>query len=207
MEDKKELILNEVGKLYLKHGVKSVTMDDVAHELSLSKKTIYRYFTDKKDLVSQVIDTFFLKNPHFRLTEAKGVNAIDRILNIRKHMVKVFQLIQNNLEYDLKKTYPCVHKKVIDFKRKKIYEDNFSATEQGKKEGLFRNELDSDFIAKLIVGRFLLIFNPDNGIFTSSDLINIKLFDQAIDYHFHAICTEKGLKYYKQQLNKVQNEN
>ena len=79
--------------------------------------------------------------------------------------------------------------------------------EQGKKEGLFRTELNSDFMARLAVGRFLHVLNPDNGIFTDEEVRDIQLFDQIIDYHFHGICTEKGLKYFKQQLNNVQNEN
>lgn len=207
MEDKKESILEEVGKLYLRHGIRSVTMDDVACELGISKKTLYQHFKDKEDLVDQVVDTYFLKNPNFRFTEKVGMNAIDRILNVRAHIIKMFKLVQNNLEFDLKKSYPKVYTKVINFKREKIYEDNFSVTEQGKAEGLFRKEVDSDFMARLAVGRFLFVLNPDNKIFTEEEVRDIHLFDQIIDYHFHGICTEKGLTYFKQQLNNVQNEN
>ena len=207
MEEKRDHILNEVGRLYLKYGIRSVTMDDVAGELGISKKTLYQYFKDKEDLVNQVVDVYFLNNPNFRLKEEEGSNAIDRIMSIRDHMIKMFKLVQNHLEYDLKKSYPEVYNKIIKFKRGKIYEDNFSVMEQGKQEGLFREDVDSDFMARLVVGRFLLIFNPDNGIFSDEEIRDIRLFDQTIDYHFHGICTEKGLKYFKQQLNNVQNEN
>lgn len=207
MEDKKDFILSQVGKLYLRFGIRSVTMDDVARELGISKKTLYQYFKDKEDLVDQVVDSYFLNNPNFNLLEVEGMNAIDRIMNVRSHMIKMFKLVQNNLEYDLKKSYPKVYNKIIKFKREKIYEDNLSVMEQGKKEGLFREDVDSDFAARLMVGRFLLTFNPDNGIFTDEEVRDIQLFDQIIDYHFHGICTEKGLEYFKQQLNNVQNEN
>ncbi|HKJ43445.1 MAG TPA: TetR/AcrR family transcriptional regulator [Sunxiuqinia sp.] len=207
MEEKKKFILEQVGRLYLKHGIRSVTMDDVSHELGISKKTFYQYFKDKEDLVNQVVDVYFLNNPNIRLTQIKGGNAIDRIMNVRRHMVKMFKLVHNNLEYDLRKSYPRVYKKIIKFKREKIYEDNFSVMEQGKQEGLFREDVDSDFMARLAVGRFLLVFNPDNGIFTDEEVRDIHLFDQTMEYHFHGICTETGLKYFKQQLNNVQNEN
>ena len=207
MENKKEYILEHVGQLYLRHGIRSVTMDDIAGELGISKKTLYQYFKDKEDLVGQVVNDCFLNNPNFRLAGNEGMNAIDRVLNIRQHMIRMFNLVQNNLEYDLLKSYPKLYKKMISFKRKKIYEDNLSVMEQGKKEGLFREDIDSDFIARLTVGRFLLTFNSDNGIFSDEEVRGVCLFDQVIDYHLHGICTEKGLKYFKQQLNKVQNEN
>lgn len=207
MDDKKDFVLKQVGKLYLRYGIRSVTMDDVARELGISKKTLYQYFKDKEDLVDQVVDSYFLNNPNFDLMEVEGMNAVDRIMNVRNHMIKMFKLVQNNLEYDLKKSYPKVYNKIIKFKREKIYKDNLSVMEQGKKEGLFREDVDSDFMAKLAVGRFLLIFNPDNGIFTDEEVRDIQWFDQIIDYHFHGICTKQGLEYFKQQLNNVQNEN
>ena len=64
MEEKKQFILKNVGNLYFKHGIRGVTMDDVASEFGISKKTLYQYFNDKKDLVCQAID-YYLKNPAF----------------------------------------------------------------------------------------------------------------------------------------------
>ena len=78
--------------------------------------------------------------------------------------------------------------------------------EQGKREGLFRKEVDSELIAKLAVGRFLFVFNPDNKIFSDDEVKDISLFDKMLDYHFHGVCTEKGIAYFKKQLNNVQNE-
>ena len=207
MEQRKEFILDQAGKLYQRYGIRNVTMDDVARELGISKKTLYQYFTDKEELVSQFVDSYFIDNPQFRLPSDEKFNAIDRILHVRSQLIKMLKLVKNNLESDLKKSYPKVYRKVIQFKRKRMYEDNFSVMEQGKREGLFRNELDSDLISRMAVGRFLLIFNPDNGIFTEEETRDIHLFDRVVDYHFHGICTEQGLKYFKQQLNNVQNEN
>lgn len=207
MEDRKKIILEQAAQLYQRHGIRSVTMDDVAGELGISKKTLYQYFKDKEDLVGQVVNTCFLDNPNLRLSNNEHLNAIDKVLTIRQHILNMFRLVRNNLEYDLLKSYPKLHRQIIQFKREQIYEDNFAVMEQGKKEGLFREDVDSDFIARLIVGRFLLVFNPDNGIFSDEEIRDISLFDRIVDYHFHGICTEKGLKYFKQQLNNVQNEN
>ena len=205
MEDKKLFILRNVGKLYLKYGIRSVTMDEVAREFGISKKTLYQYFKDKEDLVNQVID-YYMENPVFNLNQQNLGNAIDRIFALRTHVAQILKHFNNNLEFELKKLYPELYKRMHNFKRKKIYNDTLGNIQSGISDGLFRSDLDPDFIAKLQVGRMLLTLNPDNEIFKDSDVSSLALFDKVMDYHIHAICTEKGLKYYRKQLNKYQNE-
>jgi AcrR family transcriptional regulator len=206
MEEKKLNIIESVGKLYLKYGIKSVTMDDVAAELGVSKKTLYQHFKDKENLVSEIINHFMI-NPQFDLTEQKGKNPIDSIFALRDHLSYVLKFYNNNLEFDLKKQYPALHKKVRDFKRKKILTDTQRNIEEGQKLKLYRSDIDAAFIAKLNVGRMLLTLNSDQNIFSEQELATIEIFDKTIDYHFHGICTKKGLEYYKEQLNNIQNEN
>ena len=207
MNDKKEHIIEQVGQMYLRHGIRSVTMDDVAAELGISKKTLYQHFKDKAELVDHVVMNFLMDDSCFKPKADYNSNAIDQYFWIRKNVKEMLKVVHNNLEYDLRKGYPHLYKKIKDYKRIKIYNDNFKMLEQGKKEGLFRKEIDSDLLARVAVGRFLLLFNPDNGIFSEDEIRNIYLFDKMMDYHIHGVCTEKGINYYKQQLNKVQNEN
>jgi hypothetical protein len=157
--------------------------------------------------VAAVVDAFLMKDEAFHCEEGKSLNAIDKILWIRKHISEMLKIVHNNMEYDLRKSYPGVYRKIRAYKRKRIYLDNLSIMDQGKTEGLFREELDSDVMARLVVGRFLFVLNPDNEIFSEEEVRDMRLFDLLLDYHFHGVCTEKGLKYYKQQLNNVQNEN
>lgn len=205
MEDKKLHILQNVGKLYLKFGIRGVTMDDVAREFGISKKTLYQYFNDKEDMVNQVID-YYLDNPIFDLRKTNSGNSIDRFFSIRAHVVQILKHFNNNLECDLKKQYPHLHKKVHDFKRQRIFNDTITSIEKGIEDGLFRPDLEPEFIAKLQVGRMLLTLNPESEIFNEAELASIELFDKVMDYHMHAICTKKGIEYYRKQLNKHQNE-
>lgn len=205
MEEKKLYILKNVGKLYLKFGIRRVTMDDVANEFGISKKTLYQFFTDKEDLVQQVID-YYLKNPIFNLDEPGPGNAIDRLFALRSHVSKLLKHFNNNLEFELKKLYPHLYQKVHKFKRERIYNDTIKNIRDGIKEGVFRPDIDLELIAKLQVGRMLYTLNPDNDIFTEREIASIELFDKVIEYHMHAICTEKGIKYYKKRLNIIQDE-
>ena len=206
MEQKKAYIIEEVGQMYLRHGIRSVTMDDVAAELGISKKTLYQFFTDKAELVNEVVNHFLMKDENYHAKDHGKLNAIDRLFWIREHVFKMIKVVYNNLEYDLRKSYPEVYKKISDYRRQRIHTDNFSIMEQGKREGLFRKEIDSELIAKLAVGRFLFVFNPDNKIFSDDEVKDISFFDKMLDYHFHGVCTEKGIAYFKKQLNNVQNE-
>ena len=205
MEEKKLNIIKNVGNLYLRFGIKSVTMDDVANECGVSKKTLYQFFSDKENLVSQVID-FYLQKTNDNLNNESGENAIDHIFNVRLHVINIFKFYNNNLEFDLKKLYPKLYTKVHQVKRERIYTSTFKNIQEGISQGLYREDLDPDFIAKLQVGRMLYTLHPDNQIFEEHEIATVVLFDKITEYHMNAICTNKGLKYYKEQLNKIKNE-
>jgi AcrR family transcriptional regulator len=205
MEEKKLHIIKNVGKLYLKFGIRSVTMDDVAGEFGVSKKTLYQYFTDKQDLVSQVID-FFLENPFLDLKRHNKINAIDGMFEIRAHVAHIFKFYNNNIEFDLKKVYPQLYNKVHNAKRHRIFSNTVSNIKQGIAQGLYREDLNVEFIAKLQVGRMLFTLNPSYQIFEEHEALSLDLFDETMSYHMHAICTEKGLHYFKKKLNQMNNE-
>jgi len=205
MEDKKLYIIRNVGKLYMKFGIRSVTMDDVANEFGVSKKTLYQYFSDKEDLVSNVID-YFLDNPELDLRTDKKANAIDNMFQVRKHVATIFKIYNNNIEFDLKKTYPKLYQKVRDVKRQRIFSNTIANIKQGILQGLYRDDLNAEFIAKLQVGRMLFTLNPDYQVFKDNEANSLEVFDETMNYHMHAICTENGIKYYKKQFKKVQNE-
>ncbi len=205
MEEKKLHIIQNVGKLYLKFGIRSVTMDDVAQELGISKKTLYNYFADKEDLVRQTLN-YFLSKPAFNLNCEETGNAIDYFFALRKHVIKTLKYYNNNLEFDLKKQYPELYQKVRNYKRERIYNNTLKNFVEGVEQELYRPDLDPITVAKLQVGRMLFTLNTDNEIFTYTELASVELFDKITDYHMHAICTSKGIKYYKEQLNKIRND-
>lgn len=205
MEEKKLYILKNVGKMYLRFGIRSVTMDDVAGEFGISKKTLYQYFNDKADLISQVLD-YYLENPMFELNDQKYGNPIDRFFALRSHIISILKYFNNNIEFDLKKHYPQLYKKVHIAKRERIFTSTVTNIQKGIKEGLYRTDLDAELIAKLQVGRMLYTLNTEYEIFNESEIVSIDLFDKVTAYHMHAICTERGIEYYKEQLNKIKNE-
>lgn len=191
--------------MYLKHGIRNVTMDDVATEFGVSKKTLYQYFNDKQDLVSQVI-AFYMEDPELNVHNPNPGNAIDDMFHIRHKVAYIMKMYNNNIELELKRTYPILYQKVRETKFKRIYENTFENLKKGINEGLYRNDLEPTVIAKLLVGRTLYTLNPDYGIFEDYEINSLAFFDVILDYHMHAICTAEGIKYYKKQLNRIHNE-
>jgi len=181
-------------------------MDNVATQFGISKKTLYQFFSDKEDLISQVVD-YFLDDPEMDLNKMSQGNAIDGIFKIREHVAFILQVYNNSIEEELRKTYPGLYKKVRDTKRRRIFTNTIDNLNQGIAQGLYRKDLETHFIAKLQVGRILYTLNPEYKIFEEYEVNTLAFFDSMMNYHMHAICTDKGLKYYMKQLNSVQYEN
>ncbi|MBN1822370.1 MAG: TetR/AcrR family transcriptional regulator [Prolixibacteraceae bacterium] len=205
MDEKKINIVKQVGQMYFRYGVKSVTMDEIASELGISKKTLYQNFKDKENLVEEVLN-YYMENPVFDFNNKEIENPIDRIFALRKHLSTILKYYNNNLEYDLRRLYPSLWEKLHNFKREKLFRDTKLNIEEGKNQNLFREEVDSEFVAKLNVGRMLLTLNAAQGIFSENELGDIEIFDKTIDYHLHGICTDKGLKYYRKKLKELSYE-
>ena len=205
MEEKKKHIIRNVGLMYLKFGIRAVTMDDVANEFGISKKTLYQYFSDKEDLVTCVID-YHIENPEIDFKEFGHLNAIEMMFEVRAHVARILKYYNNSVEYDLKKLYPNLYQKVYEEKLKHIFENTVTNIEKGKEQGLYRKDIEPGLIAKLQVGRIFYTLNPDYNIFGEEEVNSLALFDKIMNYHMHGICTPKGIEFYKKQLNKVQNE-
>ncbi len=203
MEEKIKYLLDKIISLYLRYGIRSVTMDDVAREAGISKKTLYQHFKDKEDLVEKAME-YLMNEKTYSLS--KHENAIDALISLRNHVAKVIKQFNNNLEFDLKKYYPSLYEKIKSFKRNQIYNDTIYNLKQGIKEGLYREKIDVEFVSKLQVGRILCTMHPDNAIFDETEVVSLSIFDKALDYHLRAICTEEGLKYFYKQLNKIKDE-
>ena len=107
MNEELENILGKVRELYMKYGIKSITMDDVARELAISKKTLYQYVTDKDDLVGKFIDNEIeIRQVQICKCFRVGYNAIEELFEIAAFMNKLMREQNPATEYDLKKYYP-----------------------------------------------------------------------------------------------------
>lgn len=199
MNEKINHILQQVSELYFKYGIKSVTMDDVARELGMSKKTLYEYFTDKNDLVSKFLEFHIQKiRVVFEEDKEDTENAIDHLLFISKIMISFLQDLNPSVHYDLQKYYPEIFKSLFEYKRTKMLNSVKQNILRGMKEGLYRKELNPDIIAHIYVNRVEASLDADflrNNDFTSSEL-----FSEMFTYHIRGISSKKGIEYFEKQI-------
>ncbi|PTN10576.1 TetR/AcrR family transcriptional regulator [Mangrovibacterium marinum] len=205
--EKRTHILTTAARLFSQQGIRSITMDDIAREAGVSKKTIYSFYNNKQELVEAFVKHFIFDCPELQFNIRPNINAIDQLFKYREKAAVLLELVKNKIDYDLKRLYPEIHRELQTFKRDLIYRIETALLAKGKQEGLFRPELDDDFVARMSVGRSLLIFNPENDIFTDEECLNMATFDKMLDFQLHAICTPRGIDYYEQELNHIRNEN
>ena len=199
MNQELENILERVNCLYQKYGVKSVTMDDVARELGISKKTLYKYVNDKTDLVSKVIDLeISRKESCFRDIFGKGLNAIEELLEVNRYANTMLKEYNPSTEYDLKKYYPDLYKKLRDIKLQGMYDAVKNNILKGKEEGLYREDLDAEVIAKLHVTRIMGM--SENPLITIEEYTSGKTFTEIISYHIRGIANKEGIKFFEEKI-------
>jgi len=203
MNDELKSILFKVRELYMKYGIKSITMDDVARELGISKKTLYLYVTDKDDLVGKFIDNEILIRQEeickcFRI----GYNAIEELFEISLFMNKLMRNQNVTTEHDLKKYYPNHYHKTLIARHEGIYNYIMLNLKKGIKEGLYREEMNKEVIAKLYLWRSENIHLDD--LFTVEEFTSVKLFIELINYHVRGIATEKGISVLDRKIKELE---
>jgi len=205
MKDRRIEIAEKVCKLYRNYGIKSVTMDDVAHHLGISKKTLYEYFSDKRDLVIAVMRSISQnKTVDFSVPQEQNVNAIEELFYYYNVQVKMIRDHKPSFIYDLKKYYPDLYEKFQKDKKQRIHNSVQNNLIKGKKEGLFRNDLNEDVIARLNLMRIEGIMN--SGTFSLEEMVSPDLFSEIFRYHVYGIVSDKGRELFEKELHKLNNQ-
>jgi TetR/AcrR family transcriptional regulator, cholesterol catabolism regulator len=203
MNEEMDKILLKVRELYMKYGIKSITMDDVALELGISKKTLYQHITDKDDLVGKFIDNEIIqKQKEICQCFKTGFNAIEELFEISVYMNRSMKDQNPATEHDLKKYYPHHYNKTVKSRREKIFNYILLNLEKGKKEGLYREELNEEIIAKLYLSRVESIHL--NDLFTVEEFTSAKLFMELLVYHIRGIATEKGIIVLEKKIKELE---
>jgi len=206
MNEELKNLLSKVRCLYMKYGIKSVTMDDVARELGISKKTLYQYVNDKNELVQKVVEMELSdRGEGFSKMNCPDLNAIEEIFEVHKLVQQMLKDYNPSTEYDLRKYYPDLFTQVVKVRRERIYNNTLANLVKGKAEGLYRAELNNELIAKLQLSRIETAF--DDKIFTQDELLSPKVFLEMFIYHIRGIANEKGLTVLEKKLKELENNN
>jgi AcrR family transcriptional regulator len=193
----KEKIIAKATDLFLKLGFKSVTMDDIAGEMCISKKTIYKYFCNKELLIEEST-TMVHKEVHQIIDNivAKNHNAIEENFEIRKMFKEMFKAGDTSPVYQLKKHYPEIYDIVMS---REINECNMvfkQNIEKGIQQGLYRKDTPIDTYVDFY---YTLIFSINGNVSSEKEAKNLEL--QALEYHTRAMATPEGIIELEKQLH------
>lgn len=192
-------ILKRSGEIFMRYGIKSVTMDDVARELKISKKTLYKYVKDKKELVLMVMQAHcHLEQTDCMLIIKDAKNAIDEIIGITRHASKMVKEIHPSIHYDLEKYYTDAWEAINNHKNHFILNCIKDNLDRGVKEGLYRDNLNSEIVSRIYVQKIDLVF--DGIVFPPSNYKFEEVYLEMMRYHVRGVASEKGLNYLLEKI-------
>lgn len=196
----KEKILNKALDLFLTFGFKSVTMDDIAKELAISKKTIYSHFSTKLKLVTATTFYAFDQiNSGIGTICTLNKNPIEEIYLVRSLLMKQLKGEKSSPQYQLQKYYPKIFETLKQKQFESINQCISCNLKNGIDQGLYRKEIDIEFITRLYFNGVMGLKNVE--LFPLNKFSNPYLMNSYLEYHLRAITTEKGLKI----LNEIKN--
>ncbi len=193
-------ILQGGEELFLKAGIKSVTMDDIARQVGMSKKTIYQFFKDKNELVIALVKKK-LEEDECMIKDiiAKSTNVIEEMINMMKCSEEVFSRINPIVVHDMQKYHPGAWDVFQNFKADVIIHTLEELLCKGVKQGYIRPDIDVKIIARMRVSQVETGFNTQ--IFPMAEFNPWKVQSQFLEHFNYGICTLKGYKL----LNKYKN--
>ena len=196
----REKIMSKASDLFMKLGFKSVTMDDIAGEMAISKKTIYKFFSNKEILIEEITGLI-----HSEIHEiinqivAQDYNAIEENYQIRKMFKEMFKSADTSPVYQLKKHYPSIFEKVMAKEMNEcntLFKNNI---EKGIAQGLYRKEIPVETFVKFY---YNLIFSIKEQTVSEKEGQNLEL--QILEYHTRAIATLEGIAELEKQLLNIE---
>ncbi|PID68976.1 MAG: TetR family transcriptional regulator [Flavobacteriales bacterium] len=197
----KAKILQTATDLFLNYGFKSVTMDDIADNLGISKKTIYQHYKNKTKLVeATVMNTFDFINKNIDAICALNKNPIEEAYEIENFIQAHLKEEKTSSQYQLKKYYPKIFNTLYKMQFESItscVSDNLS---RGVTMNLYRADIDIDFIAKLFFNTMISLKNQE--LFPLKHYSVNTLMNNYLEYHLRAICTPKGIRILCNVINK-----
>ena len=196
----KERILLKSHELFNRYGIRSVSMDDIAAQLGMSKKTLYQYYTDKDELVTAVFSVVMDHNrTECTVNKQKAENAIHEVFMAFDMVQEMFANMNVSVLYDMEKYHPVCYKKYLEYKNGFMYQMIRSNIERGIKEEVYRGEIDVDIMARYRIYSIMLSFNT--GVFPNNRSNVVYIEQNLLEHFLYGLSTAKGQKLIQKYKN------
>lgn len=199
----KDKIIDTACDMFLNLGFKSVTMDDLAERMGISKKTIYQHFKNKTELVHECTCSLFDRISHgIDCINEQGLNPIEELYEIKKFALMHLKDEKSSPHYQLRKYYPKIFESLNSKKFAVMKECVLENITRGMAMGIYRDNLDAGFVARIYFAGVSSLNDVD--LFPKTDFPMTGLMDQYLEYHLRGIVTPEGRKVLNQIINSNQ---
>src|SRR5574338_757430 len=202
----KESIQSKAHELFINYGIRSVSMDDIAAQLGMSKKTVYQYFNDKDELVDAAVDEEVKKGQRDCMEcFGKARDAVEEIFLTMENIVEQFHNMNPTVLYDLEKFHYISYRKLLKHKNEFLLEVIRKNIKRGIKEELFRPEINADILSRFRLESMMIAFNLD--VFPPRKYNLAEVTVEIIEHYLYVLATIKGhkliLKYKKEKKSQA----
>jgi AcrR family transcriptional regulator len=183
----------KANELMMQYGIRSVSMDDIAAALGISKKTIYQYFADKDELVEAVIREKIEHNQQCCLRDKSvAKNAVHEIFLAIDMMQEMFQNLNPTVLYDMEKFHPASFKQFLTHKYDFLFRIISQNLERGKAEELYRADINTEILVKARLESMMLAFNQQ--LYPKKKYSLVEVETQLTVHFLYGVATSKGFK-------------
>ena len=204
MEEKKRELIMQASAIYMKYGIKSVTMDEMARLLGISKKTLYAFVADKNELVEQCLVQAH-EDDICRICEIceSASNAIDEMLQIGRYVAAQLNKVPQSIFFDLAKYHPNALRLMTKHKQEFVKGCVVDNLQRGIEQGLYRENLNVEVLSTIYLATIDHIILGD--LFPESTLGMDLIYKEFFRYHIKGIASAKGLKYLNELIKNDEN--
>jgi AcrR family transcriptional regulator len=189
-------------ELFMKYGIKSVSMDDLAKELGVSKKTIYNEIENKEALISRLLERYISdETEQIQRIHSESKDAIHELVLIAQHVSKTLDHIQPITIFDLKKYFVSHWDMLLQLVFAHIYKVILQNIKRGRKAGIYRKNFDEDIMCRLYVANSMLMF--DEFYFPSDQYNKKRVFQEFISQFLFSIISPQGETIYLQYIKEL----
>ncbi len=198
-QSREHALLNQVIRVFMRLGIKAVNMDDVARHLGVSKKTLYKYFKDKRDLVTRSLNQLIDETDRMMhgMKDVPG-NAIDAELAMMRYVRKMLAEQHPSVLFDLQKYYATVWAEVTKRREAIVYTTAEENLRRGQEEGVYRRDFDPRIVARFMVAIADTSKNAQTTLALGKSLSEV--YFESFQYHIRGIASPKGLTYLEEKL-------
>ncbi len=201
MEVQQRILLKSID-LFNRYGFRAITMDEIATQCGISKKTIYQFYPDKNSLVSNCIKNHIQDNETLCQKYSKeSKNAIEEIFMTMEMLKEMFETMNPGVIWELERYHPASYKLFEEHKNKFIYDTIKENINKGIKQELYRSDIKIEIMVRMRLETMMLGFNPDVFPKNKFNLLDIEV--ELLEHFLRGIANSKGNKLidkYKKQL-------